>query len=214
MPVEERGHRWQPSEMNVFLETARLVLRAFTADDLDNLVDLDGDPEVTRYLTGGKPTPRAQIESETLPRFLSRCGDLERYAWAAVEKASGEFLGWFALRPIEGSASNAAELGYRLRRSAWMQGFATEGSRALIRKGFTDLDLHRIFAETMAVNLASRRVMEKVGMTLLRTFHQEWPDPIEGTEYGEVEYEIDKADWLRQQHPVIALYGPGAFHKF
>ena len=69
-----------------------------------------------RYLAGGKPTPHAQIESQTLPRFLSRCGQLERYAWAAVEKASGEFLGWFALRPMEGGASNAAELGYRLRR--------------------------------------------------------------------------------------------------
>src|ERR1700677_2802938 len=150
MPVEEHGHRWQPSDMNFFLETDRLVLRPFTADDVDNLVDLDGDPEVMRYLTGGKPTPRAQIESEGLPRFLSRCGHLERYAWAALEKASGKFLGWFALRPIKGGASNAAELGYRLRRSACMQGFATEGSRALIRKGFTDLDLHRIFGETMA----------------------------------------------------------------
>jgi RimJ/RimL family protein N-acetyltransferase len=94
-----------------------------------------------------------------------------------------------------------------------MQGIATEGSRALIRKGFTDFDLHHIVSETMAVNLASRRVMEKIGMTLLRTFHKEWPDPIEGTECGEVEYEIDKADWLRQEDPVIALYGPGALHK-
>jgi RimJ/RimL family protein N-acetyltransferase len=94
-----------------------------------------------------------------------------------------------------------------------MQGFATEGSRSLIRKGFTDLDLHRIFGETMAVNLASRRVMEKVGMPLLRTFHKEWPDPIEGTECGEVECEINKADWLRQERPMIAFYGPGGLHK-
>jgi len=73
--------RWQPSGMDVFLETDRLVLRPFTADDVDNLVDLDGDPAVMRYLTGGKPTSRAQNESETLPRFLGRCGYLERYAW-------------------------------------------------------------------------------------------------------------------------------------
>ena len=51
----------------------------------------------------------------------------------------------------------------------------------------------------MAVNTASRRVMEKAGMRLVRTFHQEWPDRIEGDEHGDVEYALDRADWERQQ---------------
>ncbi len=90
-------------------------------------------------------------------------------------------------------------LGYRLRRSAWGKGYAKEGSRALIRKGFTELGVQRVVAETMAVNTASRRVMEKAGLTYVRTFHQEWPERIEGEEHGDVEYALTKSDWERRQ---------------
>ena len=73
--------------MQVFLETERLVLRQFTQDDVDNLVELDSDPAVMHFITGGRPTPRREIESEVLPTFL---GYYERFAgygfWAAVEK--------------------------------------------------------------------------------------------------------------------------------
>jgi RimJ/RimL family protein N-acetyltransferase len=185
--------------MHVFLKTTRLVLRRFDATDVDYLLALDSEPEVMRFLTGGRPTPRAEIENKTLPAFLNPHGRLERYAWAAMEKSSGEFLGWFSLRPPDGSSSDDAELGYRLRSSAWNKGYGTEGARAVIRKGFMELGLKRIFAQTMAVNLASRRVMEKSGLTLVRIFHQDWPDPIEGTEHGEVEYALCKPDWERQQ---------------
>src|SRR5205085_9504931 len=73
-----------------------------------------------------------------------------------------------------------------------------EGARALIRKGFTELGVQRVVAETMAVNLASRRVMEKVGLRLVRTLHQPWLDPIAGAEYGDVEYALSKVEW--EQH--------------
>ena len=186
--------------MQVFLETERLVLRRFTGADVDNLLDLDSDPEVMRFLTGGKPTPREVIRDEILPRILHY---YERFAgfgfWAAIERSTGDFLGWFEFRPQEGSGTDEAELGYRLRRSAWGRGYATEGSRALIRKGFSELGVRRVVAETMAVNIASRRVMEKAGLTLERTFHRSWPNPIEGAEQGEVEYALTKADWERQQ---------------
>lgn len=184
--------------MQIFLETERLVLRRFTAADLDNLVALDGDPAVMRFLTGGRPTPREEIERDFLPAFLRYRDRFEGYGfWAAIEKATGDFLGWFHFRPAEGRPPDEPELGYRLHRSAWGKGYGTEGSRALIRKGFTEHGVRRVVAETMAVNTASRRVMEKAGLTLVRTFHQEWPDPIEGTEHGEVEYALDKADWER-----------------
>lgn len=181
--------------MRVYLETDRMVLRRFTEADADNLFDLDSDPDVMRFLNGGKPTPRDVIENEILPRLLH---DYERFAgygrWAAVEKSTGEFLGWFALRPREGGGLDEAELGYRLWKSAWGKGYGTEGSRALINKGFTQLGVQRVFAQTMAVNVASRRVMEKAGLTLVRIFHQSWPDPIDGAEHGEVEYGLHKAD--------------------
>jgi RimJ/RimL family protein N-acetyltransferase len=58
--------------------------------------------------------------------------------------------------------------------------------------------VQRVVATTMAVNLASRRVLEKAGLTLVRTFHESWPDPIEGAEKGEVEYLLTRAEWEQQ----------------
>jgi RimJ/RimL family protein N-acetyltransferase len=185
--------------MQVFLETDRLVLRRFSLADADNLVNLDADPDVMRYVTGGIPTSREEIQDEFLPAFL---GYYQRYEgfgfWAAIEKATGKFLGWFHFRPGPDAAPGEVELGYRLRKSAWGQGYATEGSRALIRKGFTELGVQRVVAETMAVNQASRRVMEKAGLKLVRTFHQPWPYPIDGDQFGGVEYALDKAGWQQQ----------------
>ena len=86
--------------MEIFLETARLLLRRFTEDDVDNLAELDSDPDVMRFINGGRSTPREEIESDVLPGFL---GYYERFSgygfWAAVEKSSGRFVGWFHFRP-------------------------------------------------------------------------------------------------------------------
>ena len=188
--------------MQVFLETERLVLRRFTEDDVDDLVELDGDPEVMHFVNGGRATPRDEIEHEVLPEFL---GHYERHAgygfWAAVEKSTGRFVGWFHLRPAEGSEPDEVELGYRLRRSAWGKGYATEGSRALIDKGFAELGVERVVAFTMAVHVASRRVMEKAGLRFVRVFHQPWPDYIEGEEEGDVEYALTRSEW--EQAPAL-----------
>lgn len=182
----------------VVLVTGRLVLRRFTGSDVDLLVELDADPVVMRFISGGEPTPRAVVQAEILPAILRDYErDADRARWAAVEKSTGDFLGWFALRPPENGPDDEVELGYRLRRSAWGKGYATEGSRALVHRAFTGLGVARVYAETMAVNAASRRVMEKAGLTYVRTFHLTWDDPIEGTEHGEVEYELRRAYWAR-----------------
>lgn len=186
--------------MTVFLETERLVLRQFTDGDAKALFALDNDPAVMRFLTGGRPATREAIMSQTLPRLLReyrwRGG---RGYWAAEEKSGGAFLGWFELRPVDSGSPAVVELGYRLRRCAWGRGYATEGCRALIDKGFTDLGVERVVAETMAVNTASRRVMEKAGLSFVRSFTLDWPEPIAGSEHGEVAYELTRADWQRQK---------------
>jgi RimJ/RimL family protein N-acetyltransferase len=196
--------------MQVFLETERLVLRRFTADDVDNLVDLDSDPEVMRFINGGIPTPRDVIQNEILPRFLR---DYERFAgygyWAAIEKTSGGFLGWFGFRPPDGGSPGDVELGYRLRKSVWGHGYATEAARALIRNGFIELGVQRVFATTYQDNLASRRVMEKAGLRLVRTYRLTLADLLAAGTYDstsqdlwegdDVEYALEKADWERQE---------------
>lgn len=131
--------------MRIFLVTERLALRRLTEADVDNLFDLDSDPEVMRYINGGRPTPRDVVLNEALPQFLHYYGCFAGFGfWAAIEKSTGEFLGWFHFRPAEGGDPDEVELGYRLRRYAWGKGYATEGSRALIRKGFRDLGVWRV----------------------------------------------------------------------
>jgi RimJ/RimL family protein N-acetyltransferase len=183
-------------DADALLETERLTLRHFTTDDVDNLVELDSDPEVMRYINGGRATPREEIERRELPAFLSYYTRSDGYGfWAAVEKDTGEFIGWFHLRPRADGAADEPELGYRLRRSAWGKGYATEGSRALIEKAFTELGAQRVWAETMVVNTASHRVMEKAGLKYVRTFHADWPEKIPGDEEGDVEYALTRAEW-------------------
>jgi RimJ/RimL family protein N-acetyltransferase len=181
--------------MNVILGTPRLVLRQFTEDDVDNLFELNSDPAVMRYLTGGRPTPREEIRDQIIPFHRAVYGRLDRLGTWAAESAAGEFLGWFHFRPGPDGDITNIDLGYRLRRSAWHKGYATEGSRALIAMGFTDLGVGRVFGHTMTVNTASRRVMEKCGLTLVRTLPYEGTDVIEGAEQGEVEYALTRAEW-------------------
>ena len=182
--------------MRVFLETKRLQLRQFTLDDVDLLVELDGDPRVMRYITGGAPTPRSEIEGDFIPAFLGYYRKFPGYGfWAAIEKTSNEFLGWFHYRPAPGDPLDQPELGYRLRCAAWGKGYATEGCRALIAKGFAEFEVQRVVASTMAVNAASRRVMERSGMRLVRSFVADWPVSIPGDEHGDVEYAITRSEW-------------------
>jgi RimJ/RimL family protein N-acetyltransferase len=161
----------------MFLETERLVLREIAAADLPSLEAVDADPEVMRYL-GTDGTPSVTLVGA-------------RDHWAATVRATGEFLGWFGLPASPGDAQ-VRELGYRLKREAWGHGYASEGAKALVRKAFADLGARRVVAFTMAVNTASRRVMENAGLTYVRTFHAEWDDPLPGSELGEVEYAAEK----------------------
>ena len=182
--------------MHVYVESERLILRRFTLDDLDRVTALDADPAVMRYINGGRPTPRDEIRDVYLPGWMAWYGAGDRYGfWAAIEKRTGAFLGWFHLRPQEGDPDDEPELGYRLIASAWGRGYATEGSRALIQKAFVDLGARRVYATTMVVNVASRRVMEKAGLRFVRVFRQPWPDRIEGEEHGDVEYALARDEW-------------------
>lgn len=179
--------------MSIFLETGRLVLRRFTEADVDLLTELNADPAVMWYLTGGKATPREEVRDRVIPFMLSFYERTDGLGyWAAEDRASREFLGWFHFRPGE---DGDVELGYRLRKAAWNKGYATEGSRALIDRGFAGQGVRRVIAHTMAVNQASRRVMEKCGLSYARTFSSGRAPDIPGAEQGEVEYALTRQVW-------------------
>jgi RimJ/RimL family protein N-acetyltransferase len=184
--------------VDILLETARLRLRHFTPDDLDRLVELDSDPEVMRYLTFGVPTPRANYVDLYLPRWFEIYARQPGLGYFAAElRATEEFIGWFHLRD-DRLEPEYLELGYRLRRSAWGRGYATEGGRALVRHAFTTMNAELLSARTLTRNFASQRVMEKCGLRYTGRF--EYPqDALPGRsaeERAAVKYALTRPEWL------------------
>ncbi|PRP96511.1 anhydro-N-acetylmuramic acid kinase [Enhygromyxa salina] len=150
-------------------ETPRMWLRPVEEADLDELVALDADPEVMRYISGGQPNPRSVYERELLPRMRAWVGRPFGYFSAFAGSEAGAFLGWFHLRPSVFD-DQILELGYRLRREVWGRGLATEGSRVLLEHAFTTLGQTAVDACAMPENAASIAVMRRCGMQYLGMF--------------------------------------------
>ena len=194
---------------SVLLTTKRLILRRFCEDDADNLYALDNDPEVMQFLNGGIPAPRDVIQNEILPNFLHDDAQYPGYGfWAVAAKESGMFLGWLSLRAT-GADPGEAALGFRLRKSAWGNEYATEVAQAILHKGFTELGVQRVIATTYEKNVSSCRVLEKIGMKLARKFRfttedlmhidSFYVDTLDVWDGYDFEYVLEKSEWERQQ---------------
>ncbi|WP_045746139.1 GNAT family N-acetyltransferase [Actinoplanes rectilineatus] len=180
------------------LRTERLLMVPLADRHFELEVELDGDAEVLRYLFG-----RARTRDEVTvahARRVAAAGRVDGLGfWMAFrDDEDGEFVGLMMLPPADGPRT--AELGYRLMRRAWRQGLASEASRELLRYAFEEAGQERVVAQTMAVNVGSRGVMAKVGLRHIRTFHEHFEDPLPGTEQGEVEYAITRAEWAAALH--------------
>src|ERR687886_396536 len=147
--------------MEQVLETERLRLSPLTAADLDDLVELDGDPQVRRMVDPHgiiipvDPNERRTFEWE---RLVMPGG-----FYGARERVGNAFVGWFQLEAAP-DREDEAELGYRFRRNAWRLGYATEGAVALVAHALDVLGYRRVFAHSLTDNPASIRVLEKVGL--------------------------------------------------
>lgn len=169
--------------VRVYLETERLLLRQFTADDVDNLFELDNDPDVVRFTSNSGQSPEHNvIQAQVLPKYFAYYERYDGYGvWAVIEKSSQEFIGWFFLRPVvhasyfDPALANPSdiELGYRLRKASWGKGYATEGAKALILKGFSEFGMQSVVAVALSANVASIRVLEKAGLKLQTKFFYE-----------------------------------------
>jgi RimJ/RimL family protein N-acetyltransferase len=146
-----------------WLQTLRLDLREFAAGDVEEIVRLDGDPRVMRYIGDGRTHTRDETVGYWFPR-MRRVARL--YAdlgiWRASRRDTGAFVGWFSLK-YAGKSSDI-EIGYRLVPEAWGQGYATEGAAAMRDYGFDDVGLERIIGVTHPGNRASQHVLAKIGM--------------------------------------------------
>ena len=142
------------------IETERLWLRNFTLDDLDDLARIFGKPEVMKYL-GLKGEPLSREETEVFLLSIIKHWKLHDFGrWAMISKKDGRLIGCAGLRSFE----KAIELVYLIDEPEWGKGLATEAAIASLGFGFRKLDLKKIVAFTRPSNLASRRVMEKIGM--------------------------------------------------
>ncbi len=181
------------------LHTARLTLVPLVDEHLEWEVELDSDPEVMRYLSG-RASSREEVEAGHARR-LTRAQKVDGLGfWIGL--VDDEFVGWWTLQPAHGPDQpddpGVADLGYRLLRRHWRKGLASSGARELVRYGFDDIGLDRIIAQTLSANAGSRAVMERVGLTYVRTFPSSMTGPVEGLEEGEVEYEMTREQWVRR----------------
>jgi len=175
------------------IETARLLLRMFNQDDLDDLARIYADAEVMRYLSG-HPLTREETAG-WLSYFLS---GWEQYGfgwWAVVLKESGQLIGHCGLQFIH--VTPEIELTYGLARTYWRKGLASEAARACLRYGFEGLQLDRIYALADPGNIGSHRVMERVSMTYDRTEYYK-DDLYEG---DLIYYVIERGEYLAGDAP-------------
>lgn len=145
--------------MSYLFESERLRFREFNYDDADNLYQLNLDPEVIKYT--GDP-PFESIETARLFIYNYKDYKLNGFGrWAAELKTDGKFIGWSGLKQIE---SHTVDLGYRFLKAEWGKGYATEAAMACLNYGFEKLAMMEIIARADKENLASLKVIEKLGM--------------------------------------------------
>ncbi|MBP1853246.1 GNAT family N-acetyltransferase [Rhizobium halophytocola] len=170
------------------LQTARLRLRSCTPADRGDFLALELDPQVMRFLHGGA-VDHATTDPEKVTFLMPR--GTEPDVWTARRRDDDTFVGWFCLS-VE--RDEVAEIGYRLRRDAWGKGYASEAASALVDLGFHSTGIEKIVACTMETNLGSRRVMEKIGMTPIRTVPFQSAD-FPGTDHRDVWYQLTRSEW-------------------
>jgi [ribosomal protein S5]-alanine N-acetyltransferase len=145
------------------IETERLVLREYVADDIDAVHAYASDPAVVEFMLWGPNTPdeTAQFVERAIQCSTER--PRTTFGLALTLRDGGTLLGGCGLH-IREPAHSAAEIGYCLARPAWGRGYATEAAGALLEFGFVQLGLHRIYAMCDTRNVASSRVLAKCGM--------------------------------------------------
>jgi ribosomal-protein-alanine N-acetyltransferase len=150
--------------MHIVFETPRLLLRQFTEEDAPLILQLNSDPEIVKYVHEPVLTNEEQAKKILLdiilPQYKNNLG-----RWAIHTKSSNEFIGWCGLKyRLE---LNEIDLGYRLKKDAWGKGYATEAAKHTLDHGLNNLNLQLITGRAHIENIASLKVLEKIGMRFI-----------------------------------------------
>lgn len=150
----------------MLFETDRLIIRNWRDADKPHFARMGQDPEVMRYLGGLR---NKQASDQAVVDQMALFAERKPAFWAAALKSSREFMGFIGVKEINFSAPFADpkpgfEIGWRLAKEYWGNGYATEGAKAALTYAFSNWDIDLIWSFTVPDNLASQRVMEKIGM--------------------------------------------------
>lgn len=158
--------------MQVHIETERLILRDLCNEDAQGIYELDSDPEVHNFL-GKKPIKSLDEAVEIIEFINLQYQENGIGRWAVIDKESRSFIGWsgfkFITKPINGR-KNYYDLGYRFIRKFWGKGFASESAKACLNYGFNKMNQKEFFAMADKNNLASNKILEKIGMIKIEEF--------------------------------------------
>jgi [ribosomal protein S5]-alanine N-acetyltransferase len=149
----------EESNSKIIFETERLIVRPYAEDDADDFFSLNGDEEIMRYIRPAKS--REESDAFLLETIAAVNANPAMGRWAVDEKATGKFVGSFAVIFIEGT--DMIQLGYSLLKKEWGKGYATELTKAGINYMFTKMNLPLIYAVTEIEHSASQKVLLKAG---------------------------------------------------
>jgi RimJ/RimL family protein N-acetyltransferase len=153
----------------------RLSFRLMGQKDAHLLWELNQDPEVMKFINGGKPESMADISSKYLPR-LKKFTDAEQGwgLWQVCDKESNEYLGWVLIRPMdffsEEPKLDDLEIGWRFFKKTWGKGYATEAAIAIKNAVVSQTDVHYVSATALEDNIGSIAVMKKIGMAFIKKY--------------------------------------------
>lgn len=148
------------------VETERLYLREITVQDSENAYLLNLDPEVIKYT--GDSSFTSIDEAKT---FLKNYTHYKKYGfgrWGVIHKTNNEFLGWCGLKYTE--EDKEYDIGFRFFRKHWNKGYATESAKACLELGFSKYGMSTIVGRAMKENIASIKVLQKIGLTFYKDF--------------------------------------------
>lgn len=149
------------------LDTSRLILRPARHSDAFNLYQLNSDPLVMKYTGDTAFTSVSEYEVLIRDRLIPQFDKYKMSRFMVTLKSDGTFIGWCGLK--YSPETKEVDIGYRLMRQFWGQGYATEAARTTLDYGFNTLNLDLIFANVMPENIGSIKVVQKLGMTFKGT---------------------------------------------
>jgi ribosomal-protein-alanine N-acetyltransferase len=159
--------------MNINIETERLILRKLLPSDIEGMYILDSNPNVHEYL-GNKPVSSLEESKKSIENIRKQYLQNGIGRYAVLLKETNEFIGWAGIKYItetENGHVNFFDIGYRLIEDYWGNGYGYEAAKAWLDYSFNEMNIQKMYASVNKENIASRRILEKIGLQITSEFY-------------------------------------------